>query len=90
MNLYYQIWMDAITRLRSNEATKNNWQFKSMISMSMAMTFNFVLLMVILQKEVWGHYFYQLKISFLSGFENYVLTILFLYALPCIFINYLL
>jgi hypothetical protein len=90
MGIYYRIWMDLITRLWLKESTKNNWQLKSMISMSIAMTFNFVLLMIILQRQVLGYYFYELNISFLSSFENYIFTMLFLYASPCIIVNYLL
>jgi hypothetical protein len=88
MGLYYRIWMDSIARLRSRESNKDNWQIKSMISMSVAMMFNFVLLMVILQRQFLGYYFYELHFPFLSGFENYIFTILFFYASPCVIINY--
>jgi hypothetical protein len=90
MWIYYRIWLDSITRLRSSELTKTNWQFKSMISMSIAMTSNFVLLMVTIQREIFGYYFYELNISLFSDFENYIFTMLILYASPCIIINYLL
>ena len=43
MKLYYRIWVDCITRLRSIEANKVNWQIKGIVMMSTAMTFNFVL-----------------------------------------------
>lgn len=58
--------------------------------MTTAMVFNFVLLMIILQKQILGCYFYELKISFLSDRENYILTMLVLYILPCVVVNYLL
>jgi len=90
MKLYYRIWVDCITRLRSIEANKDNWQTKGMVTMSTAMTFNFVLLMVIFQKNVLKKFFYEIKIDILSGFQNYILTILILYFLPCAIINYLL
>lgn len=90
MWIFYRIWIDAIKRLMSSETTRNNWQLKSMMSMTLAMTLNFFLVMVILQREILGYFFYELNISFLSGFENYILTMLFLYASPCIIVNYLL
>jgi hypothetical protein len=90
MGLYYRIWVDCITRLRSIEANKDNWQTKGIIAMSTAMTFNFVLLMVIFQKNILDYYFYEINIASLSGFQNYILTILILYFLPCVIINYLL
>ena len=90
MNLYYRIWVDCITRLRSIEANKDNWQTIGIVSMSTAMTFNFVLLMVIIQKNILDYYFYEINIPILSGFQNYILTILILYFLPCVIINYLL
>ena len=90
MKLYYRIWVDCITRLRSIEANKDNWQTIGIVSMSTAMTFNFVLLMVIIQKNILDYYFYEINIPILSGFQNYILTILILYFLPCVIINYLL
>ena len=90
MGLYCRIWVDCITRLRSIEANKDNWQTIGIVSMSTAMTFNFVLLMVIIQKNILDYYFYEINIPVLSGFQNYILTILILYFLPCVIINYLL
>lgn len=90
MRLYYRIWVDCITRLRLIEANKDNWQITGIIIMSTAMTFNFVLLMVIIQKNLLDYYFYEINIPTLSGFQNYILTILILYFSPCVIINYLL
>jgi len=90
MGLYYRIWVDCITRLRSIDRNKDNWQLKSMLTMSSAMTFNLVLVMVIIQREVLGYFFYELNVSSFSGYENYIFTMLILYALPCAIINYLL
>lgn len=90
MGIYYRIWVDCITRLKSSEDNKDNWQAKSMVIMTTAMVFNLVLLMIILQKQILGYYFYELNISFLTGHENYILTMLVLYILPCVGVNYLL
>lgn len=89
MNFYYRIWMDCITRLKSNEANKDSWQAKSMVIMTTAMVFNLILFMIILQKHILGYYFYEFNIPFLSGHVNYILTILVLYIAPCVVVNYL-
>ena len=60
-----------------------------MIVMTSAMTFNSVFIMVILQRELVG-YFYEISIPGLSGFLNYILTILTLYVIPIATANYLL
>jgi len=90
MGLYYRIWVDFIIRLKSREVNKNNWKLTSMIAMSITMTFNFVLFMAILQRHVLGCYFYKLNLQFFSSFENNVFSILVLFLLPCVAINYLL
>lgn len=90
MRLYYRIWVDCLKRLKSSEAGKNNWQIKSIIAMSLPMTFNFVLLMSIFQKQVLGLYFYKVHISLFSDYVNNILTILILFIIPCLIINYLL
>ena len=82
--------MDCITRLRSREVNKDNWQLKSMLTMSSAMTFNLVLVMIILQKRVIGYYFYELNVTSFSNCENYIFTMLIMYVLPCVIMNYLL
>lgn len=88
MNLYYRIWMDCIRRMKSIEANKDDWQEKSMICMTIAMAANLLLLMVILQKNIFNHYFYEINISSLSDYSNYILTIIILYLLPFAGINY--
>jgi len=90
MGIYYRIWVDSIIRLRSRKVNKDNWQIKGMITMSVAMTFNFILLMAIVQRNILGYYFYKLIIPFLSNLENSILTILILFFLPCVILNYLL
>ena len=68
MGLYYRIWVDCIMRLKSIDSNKTDWKFKGMTAMSIAMTFNLVLVLVILQKNVFG-YFYEINIESLSGFR---------------------
>ena len=90
MGLYYRTWMDCIKRMRSRESNKEDWQEKCMISMTVAMGTNLLLIMVILQKNIIGYYFYEINIPSLSEQLNYIITIIILYLLPCAGINYLL
>lgn len=90
MGLYYRIWVDCIIRMKSIETNRNDWKLKCLIAMSIPMTFNFVLLMVILQKNILDYYVYEINIPSLSGFENYIITMLVLYLLPIVVINYML
>lgn len=89
MSLYFQIWVDCIKRLRSNKASKENWQSKSMIVMSTLMTINFVTLMILIQEFIFGFYFYELNLPFLSDHQNNVVTLLVLFLLPCVLFNYI-
>jgi len=89
MNLYYSIWTDCIKRMLDIGVSKNDLKRRALFFMSLAMTFNFVLVMVIFQLNFFGYYFYEINLSFLSGFANYAVTMLVLYFLPCFIINYL-
>ena len=89
-NIYYKIWVDCIVRLRAQEKNKDIWQRFSMIIMSIAMTFNLLLFMAILQRDILGYTFYEINLSFLPDRENNLLTILILLFSPCVIVNYLL
>jgi len=89
MNLYYFIWTDCIKRMIEIGVSKKDIKKRGLLFMSLAMTFNLVLVMVVFQKNLFGYYFYEINLSFLSGFANYAITILVLYFLPCFLINYL-
>lgn len=90
MELYYRIWVDCIERARRQPANKENWQIGSMIFMTLPMAFNFILIMTILEKFVLKNYFYKIYFSFLPVRVNNVLSYIFLFILPCVFVNYLL
>lgn len=90
MSLYYQIWMDCIRRLQTQERNKNNWKLKSMIIMSVAMTSNFLLFMSIFERNIIHLYFYKIDVPFLSHYDNNVFNVIILFALPCVIVNYLL
>ncbi len=45
IGLYYRIWMDFIRRVRLQPAAnRQNWKIRCMIGMTLAMVFNFVLI----------------------------------------------
>jgi len=90
MRLYYKIWVDFITRLRLIDGSKDNWELTSMITMSVAMTFNLISVMSILQRHIFHYYFFKLSLPFFSSFENNIFSILILFLLPCSVINHLL
>ena len=88
MIFFYHIWVDCIDRLQSVEAGSENWKWKSMLIMSISMVFNLLTAMVILQTQVFGYFFYEINTAFLSGEQNYILTILILYVSPCVVRNH--
>ncbi len=91
IGLYYRIWMDFIRRVRLQPAAnRQNWKIRCMIGMTLAMVFNSVLIMTILEKIVFKNYFYKIDLPFLSVRINNVLSYLVLFILPCVIINYLL
>ena len=87
MRLYYKIWVDFITRLRLTDGNKDSWELISMIAMSIAMTFNLITVMSILQRHVFHYYFFKLSLPFFSSFENNIFSILILFLLPSISIS---
>jgi len=95
MRIYYKIWVDCILRLRSQKQNKETWQEKSMIIMTTAMTFNFMLFMAIFEKHILGFSFYKFTISspnivpVVEGADG-ILNFLVLFVLPCFVVNYLL
>lgn len=90
LHLYYKIWVDCIVRMKLQPENKQNWLLKTMIFMTLSMSANFILIMTILEKSVFQHYFYKIDFPFLSTRINNLLAYLFLFILPCVIVNYLL
>jgi len=86
-NIYYKVWVDCILVIKSKEQNKLDWKFKSMTAMNLAMTFNFLFVMIPLQKNFFNTFFYQIEIGFLPEFFNFILTVFILYLTPCIVVN---
>jgi len=84
---YFLIWADCLHSLKKIKKNQNDWKIKSLIGMSLALSFNFFVIMLALQSVFFG-FFYETQFAFFSGFENYIATLIVLYFLPSILINW--
>ena len=89
MDIYYQIWVDCLLRMKAQENNKHSWKQWSMVAMSLAMMLNFMLFMSILQEDILGISFYYTNFSIPDEY-NGVLDVLLLFLLPVVVVNYLL
>lgn len=90
MGLYYRIWVDLIKRATSLPQNRQNWKPVSFIFMSLSMTLNFALIMAILQRNVLGHYYYDIDLDFLPRRLASIIRFTILFILPVVILNYLL
>jgi len=91
LDWYYKIWVDAITTLRAVPANKKVWKFYAMISISMAMALNLLLIMAIFQKYILQISFDNLQINIFhnQAADTFFTFFTFFLLLPLI-INYFL
>jgi hypothetical protein len=91
LDLYYKIWVDGITKLRSIPANKGMWKFYAMVFISMAMAINLALVMAILQRNILKHSFYDVHIDILGIKKlDYFVSFVLLYLLIPLLISYFL
>lgn len=90
IGLYYRIWADCIKRGKSRPENKDNWQVVSMIFMSMAMTLNLALLLILLQEYIFEDFFYLIIIQSIPEVLSDAISFVVLFIFPCFLINYLL
>jgi hypothetical protein len=90
LGLYYRIWVDCITRAKSQPANKQNWVWGSMFLMTISMAFNLALIMIILQQYVFEYFFYTINMDFLPRQVSYLFNFIILFFLPCAALNYFL
>jgi hypothetical protein len=91
MNLYYKIWVDGLRKLKSIPANRSMWKFYAMIFISMAMAINFMLIIAILERNVFRTNFYHLEFDFFPELKlNSFLSFFILFLGPCVLINYFL
>jgi hypothetical protein len=91
LNLYYKIWVDAITRLRSRPENEGMWKFYAVVFISMAQAINLLLIDVIAERYVFKTSAFDVKIHFfhnskLDGFASFFS----LFLLLPLAVNYLL
>jgi hypothetical protein len=89
MNLYYLIWTDCIKNGIKNSQGGKSWKMLSLLFMSVAMTINFALIMLIVQKNFFPFIFYRINVNTNSENVNNIIEFVVLYFLPIIIINYL-
>ena len=91
MDLYYKIWVDGLKKLRSIPSNKNMWKFYAMVFISMAMAINFMLLVAILERNIFRTNFYHLEIQVFPRTKiDSFLSFFILFFAPCGLINYFL
>lgn len=88
MSLYYRIWVDCIIRAKQQPANKNNWKVGTLFYMTMAMSFDFILIMTILERHILKRTIYDIDFPFFPERANAALSFIFLFFLPCLVINY--
>jgi hypothetical protein len=90
-NFYYELWVDIITKMRSNPENKNTWKIYSITFMNMAMALNFMFLMAVLQRIILGISFYHLEIDIFPGTKlDAFISFFVLFLLPNLILNYFL
>ena len=88
IGLYYRIWVDAIKRAKSLPENRENWPLGTMIFMTVSMTMNLSLILIIIEKYIFKSYVYKLEFSFLPSNVSNVVSFIILFVLPCVLVNY--
>lgn len=91
LKLYYRIWVDAITKMRSLPKNAGVWKFYSMSFISTAMTLNLFVILIFLKDIGLTQKVAKFHFNFFSNskFDGF-LSFLFSYFLPFLLINYFL
>lgn len=86
---YFMMWVDGIIKFRSLPINKDDWKFKTIILVSMAMTLKAMLLDAIIERHITHTNFYNINIDIFPG-ENLdaFLNAFIIFILPFILINY--
>lgn len=75
---------------KQSEANKQNWQVTCIVVMTLAMASNLFLIMLLLQKGIFGYNFYKLHLTFTPKKLAAITEFSILYLLPCLVLNYVL
>lgn len=91
MKLYYTIWVDCILRAKSQPQNKKNWKFFTLLFMGMAMSLNFIIVLIFLSDLGITNEIFSIKINFIESSKlNSILGFIVSYFLPVTLINYFL
>jgi len=91
MNIYYKIWVDCISKVRSMPANKSNWKRFTLGFMTITMAINFACIMSVLQRNILGNYFYHFEVDFFPGTKlDSLISGFVLFVLPNLVLNYFL
>jgi hypothetical protein len=76
LKLYYKIWVDALTKLRSRPENAGMWKFYAVVFIAMAQGINLLLISVIAQRYIFKTDILDIKIHFfhnsmLDGFSSF-------------------
>ncbi len=89
INPYYAIWVDGLKKLKSLPRNTGMWKFYGMTFISLAMTFNLMLIMLILENYVFGQAFYTARFYIFSNpVANILFRFIILFLAPPLIINY--
>ena len=88
--MYNAIWVDCILRVKSQDSNKDKWKTVAMALMSVAMVFNFLLIINITQLVILKRTFYTIDLYFLSGKLKTLTEFTLRFIVPVVLINYLL
>jgi hypothetical protein len=47
MNIYFKVWVDALTKLKSRPQNAGLWKFYAMVFISMAMALNMIFVLIL-------------------------------------------
>jgi len=91
IDLYYTMWVDTIIKFKSVPINKDDWKYKSILYISMAMALQWAFLIALFERHITHTHYYKLDIDIFPGDNiDAFITFFILYLLPFLIINYLL
>lgn len=88
--MYYSIWVDCLLRIKAQPSNQRDWRVKSMVLMTAAMTFNWLLVINVTEFAIVGRPFYEINFYFLPDELGTLLEFFILFIAPWLIVNYLL
>lgn len=89
LDLYYTIWVDLIIKMKSIPANKDDWKYKCMVFMSMAMATQYGVFIALFERHITHSNLYKLNINIFPGKNlNAFVDGFILFLLPFLLMNY--